>query len=147
MAKPQSIGGSVTRGHLTIVFGNLSCTVATYHTAQHIPDAVEKAAAVLAENVSYIEGKTTEEIHRALLHNTWALGRLTYPSGIAGLVIAAEPCLLEPIRKKWGIGYKLKVDESGDWKLIETETKKAVSSFNAIDEVVKILLRRSREKK
>lgn len=139
----------MTPGRLVITAPTTRCTLYTYHTAMNIPGAVRRAIGVLARNLSYVSETTEEGAAKALSRNVWATNRLLYASGVAALVIAAEPCLLEPKVPKNASQniYRLLITDAYDWVLTWdlAGTKKLVS-FNAVAMLAKEIAKRNRRR-
>lgn len=139
----------MTPGRLIISAPAGRCTLYTYHSARNIPGAVNRAVSVLARNLSYIDETTEAGAEKALRHNVWATDRLLYASGAAALIIAAEPCLLEPKVPKNGSqnAYHLLITENYDWLLTWNEVAcKPAAIFNAIDRLAYEIAKRNRRR-
>lgn len=103
----------------------------TYHTGMHIPLAVRGAIEVLAKNKWYMAKfhDTVEDMIEQFSCNLVA-ERLHWVDSVAALIIAAEPCLLEPITPaavrnlpSWGgqdTPYKLIIRDD-NWELFDED--------------------------
>jgi len=140
----------MTHGCLLIIDDDREIWLHTYHTGMDIPLVVRNAIATLANNwkdvaaIGLEDGKTPEEAVESFLSHGTYTERLTYGKSAAALIIAAQPCFLEPLfpayRKDlptWsGLEhpYTLRIIDEERWVLTD-EDGKELFDVNVFDEL------------
>lgn len=145
----------MTHGVLKIIsrsktYGNRVIWLHTFHTGQWIPDAVKEAVKLLASHYRWVveeKPRTKESLRDSLLAMN-GYERLDYVNGVAALVIAAKPFLLEPVTPgskkdlpKWSgmdTPYVLTIAD-GKW-VLKGEDGNVLWDVNPHDEMDKHLL-------